>query len=755
MSFSGTALKDIHTKVSALYDNVDIAYALFFRDEDAALHMQWQNTAAANLIDEGDFSQPLFKLELMDCLSKQQPHTFDYAFSPSLTKMQFIATPFDDSSVLVQFYATPVAESFVPDDATKVDDNGVYQTLVESAKLGVVQWDILSDEVCYDERALQVFGMHKNKLGTSFQAFLAAIYQEDRTKVSDAIEEHLSADWPLNIEFRMVGENGTHNWVQFRGQALWAEDNTPIRLLASVEDISQRKYTEFELKQRESLIEQMIDALPLSIDLKDAQGCYRFFNREAERSKGMKRQELIGRTDFEVYSKEEAQHTALEESRVYESGRLTITEQEHEDGHGWILLGKIPITMLLPNNLTQIWILSFSLDITERKQMEDALKKANKIAEEAAQSKATFLSVMSHEIRTPLNSVIGNAGFLLNENLDDGMAEHVEMIKHSGEHLLHLINDILDFNKLEAGKVELIEEPFNLIQQVQNVLKMSATNAKQKQIEFKTDIADDIQDIYFGDEGRIRQILLNLIGNAVKFTRDGSITVRLFLKQDSNKLRFEIIDTGIGVSAENIPKLFSEFSQAEASTANNYGGSGLGLAICKKLVEAMDGEIGINSKVGVGSTFWFEIPSKPSNQTTTSKTYEKPSLDVENLTILVAEDNLPNQFLIKTVLSKLGHQVVIANNGKEALEALHSEKVNFDLVLMDMQMPEMDGLQATREIRLSEVQKINQIPIIALTANAYTEAYDAVMSSGMNACLTKPLVIDDLKAALNQWGGNK
>jgi len=413
------------------------------------------------------------------------------------------------------------------------------------------------------------------------------------------------------------------------------------------------------------------------------------------------------------------------------------------------------------NQNYETWLLSFALDITERKKMEEELKSARNIAEQAAKAKADFLSVMSHEIRTPLNSVIGNASLLLSEDLDSHLAEHVEMIKRSGDHLLYLINDILDFNKLEAGKVQLEQRPFSLPQQVQTVIEMSVTNAKLKHIDLTSEISEELNSHYLGDEGRLRQVLLNLVGNAIKFTSAGGVAIsvfpgKAFLKNNTSgtvgSVRFEVKDSGIGISEENIPKLFAEFSQADSSTSRRFGGSGLGLSISKKLVEAMNGEIGIVSTEGVGSTFWFEIPLKKSEevvQTTAEVLTEE--LDIKPLSVLVAEDNLPNQFLIKTILSKLGHHVEIANNGLEAYEMMQDSNNVFDLVLMDMQMPEMNGLESTQHIRMLPGHEGN-VPIIALSANSYEESYEAVIASGMNDYLSKPVNIEALKKTLAKWG---
>ncbi|MDX1353551.1 MAG: ATP-binding protein, partial [Thiomicrorhabdus sp.] len=595
----------------------------------------------------------------------------------------------------------------------------------------------------------------------SYDQLIGRIYQKDVDAVVGAIDDHLEHKWPLKVEFRMLNNHQQFEWIYMTGQAQWQGDKA-IRLAGTLTNISDRKKIEQQLKQREWLIEQMIDALPISIYVKDAQGCYQFFNKEAEKLTGKRRGQMLGRTDFEVYPIPFALKQATKDKEIQATEKVVLFEEEalfNEQKH-WLLFGKVPVHIKQFDQSYETWLLSFALDITERKEMEEELKTARTIAEQAAKAKADFLSVMSHEIRTPLNSVIGNSSLLLSEELDPHLAEHIEMIKRSGDHLLYLINDILDFNKLEAGKVELEQRPFDLSQQVQTVLEMSMTNAKLKHIYLNAKLSDELDGHYLGDEGRLRQVLLNLVGNAIKFTDTGGVELAVFLKQPlaSNNedsaiktVRFEVTDTGIGIAEENIPKLFAEFSQADSSTSRRFGGSGLGLSISKKLVEAMQGEIGINSIEGKGSTFWFEIPLEVFKEPQTKRLAE--SRDVASfrpLSILVAEDNLPNQFLIKTILTKLGHSVEIANNGLEAYEIVQDSTKNFDLVLMDMQMPEMNGLESTQHIRMLPGH-LGNIPIVALSANSYEESYEAVIASGMNDYLSKPVNIETLKKTLAKW----
>lgn len=753
-------MKSFLKQVEELYRHLSIATAVFERDEDGVWQHRWQNDAAHSTWGTFDIiSDPVFKLELMDALSQVVPSVFDYQIPGAIEKYRFIATP-HENALLIQFLASRKENG--AGCATGEEKTGIHSLIIESSAFGIYDWDIEKDFVQLNQKAHEVFGVNGTIIGSSYNKLISRICEKDVEAVVNAIDDHLQHKWPLNVEFRILNNKQQFEWIYMTGQAQW-QDDKPIRLAGTLTNISNRKQAEQQLRQRELLIEQMIDALPISIYVKDAQGCYRFFNKEAENLTGKVRGQMLGRTDFEAYPITFAVKQATKDKEIQSTEKVVLFEEEaqfNEQTH-WMLHGKVPMHVKQFNQNYETWLLSFALDITERKKMEEELKAARNIAEQAAKAKADFLSVMSHEIRTPLNSVIGNASLLLSEDLDSHLAEHVEMIKRSGDHLLYLINDILDFNKLEAGKVQLEQRPFSLPQQVQTVIEMSVTNAKLKHIDLTSEISEELNSHYLGDEGRLRQVLLNLVGNAIKFTSSGGVAISVFPGKDFLKnntsgavgsVRFEVKDSGIGISEENIPKLFAEFSQADSSTSRRFGGSGLGLSISKKLVEAMNGEIGIVSTEGVGSTFWFEIPLKKSEevvQTTAEVLTEE--LDIKPLSVLVAEDNLPNQFLIKTILSKLGHHVEIANNGLEAYEMMQDSNNVFDLVLMDMQMPEMNGLESTQQIRMLPGHEGN-VPIIALSANSYEESYEAVIASGMNDYLSKPVNIEALKKTLAKWG---
>lgn len=401
--------------------------------------------------------------------------------------------------------------------------------------------------------------------------------------------------------------------------------------------------------------------------------------------------------------------------------------------------------------------------ITDLEATRRSLDTARRVAEEATRAKTEFLATMSHEIRTPMNAVLGMTTLLRDTTLTPDQRDCVDTLQASGDHLLTVINDILDFSKIEAGKLTLDYVDFSLAQCAAAAVRLLAARALEKGLRLRTEISPPTPDFVAGDVTRVRQVLVNLLANAVKFTDCGEITVHLsgHLRPDGHpEVTFAVRDTGIGIPPDRLGQLFRDFTQAESSTTRRYGGTGLGLAISRRLAELHGGTLTCESALGVGSCFRFTFVGRPASGTprppgSSNPPHAAPSLfDAQLATrhparILVAEDNPVNRDVLGRILKKLGYTPVFATDGRAAVDALHAAP--FDLVLMDIEMPLLNGLAATRALR-AELPADRQPIVAALTAHAYDGSRETFLAAGMDEILTKPIRIPELAALLARLG---
>jgi PAS domain S-box-containing protein len=529
----------------------------------------------------------------------------------------------------------------------------------------------------------------------------------------------------------------------------------------------------------------IVDAALDAVITMDEQGRITGWNPQAERTFGWSAGEAIGRTLSETI-------IPVPLRRAHERG----LERFRATGEGPVIGQRIEISALRRNGeefpvelaITSLpaeqghFFGAFVRDISERKRAEAELVQAKDAALHANRAKSEFLATMSHEIRTPMNGIIGFTDLLLDSNLDETQREHAETIRQSGQALLSLINDILDLSKIEAGKLDIEHVPFDARSAAAEVAGLLTAKAQERGLELLLDWPGATPAIAIGDSMRFRQVLINLTGNALKFTERGMVTIRAALADGPAALRIGVEDTGIGIAPEKLPSLFRKFTQADSSTTRRFGGTGLGLAISKQLVCLMGGEIGVESRPGEGSTFWFSLPladpsvrpepaaapatparptsSRPSPAALASPAPVTPSGLMampffQGVRVLIAEDQPVNQKLALKVLTRAGCEVDVAANGLEACEM--AEHHTYDLVFMDCHMPVRDGYEATLAIRaweaaaLAEGRPPRHLPVVALTASVLQADRERCQASGMDDFISKPFRPEQLHAALQRW----
>ncbi|PLA74273.1 hypothetical protein CYQ88_07070 [Hydrogenovibrio sp. SC-1] len=511
----------------------------------------------------------------------------------------------------------------------------------------------------------------------------------------------------------------------------------------------------FSLKNQQFALDQHA-----IVSITDPEGNITYVNDLFLKISGYSQQELLGQNHRLVKSDQHSRAFFANLWQTVKQGQVWHGEVKNKrkgGGYYWVNATIVPMYDAT-GKISQF--ISIRTDITGQKNLEASLKKAKIAADAASQAKSDFIATMSHEIRTPMNGIMGMTELLLDTDLSTDQREHLEAVRYSADALMTILNDILDFSKMEAGRFELQPHPFNLQQLCQGILTTLTAQAQRKGLQLTLSLDQRLNIHLIGDDARLRQILLNLLGNAVKFTEQGHCELKITLTsstasdQTKQTMLFEVMDTGPGIQASDQQNLFTEFSQADSSSTRTHGGTGLGLAICRRLLNLMQSDVALDSESGQGSRFYFTLTlpiNRESNETidTHIKSTDNETALSRPQQILLVEDNEVNRKIAMAVLKKNGYEVQHAHNGQEALDTLKQQ--SFDAVLMDMQMPVMDGLEATRLWREFENRyQLTPTPIIAMTANAMLEDKQRCFEAGMNGFISKPFKADTLRKTLSE-----
>ena len=621
---------------------------------------------------------------------------------------------------------------------------------------GVGQWrfNVATGHVYWSEEVYRIHGHAPGAIDPSYADVISAYHVDDQPILRALVQRAMDTGEGYDCRLRILRADGEQRLVTARARTEQDEAGKVVALFGVFQDITEADAAERNLAASEARYRLLAANASDIISVSRPDGRFSYVSPSVEAVMGYRPDEVVGRNFADFMHPDDVEATRARFMAYVEAG--TDTPSPHVRYRARRKDGEIIWVEAHPKAIRDadgrlIEFQDLIRDISHTKRLEDDLLEARDRAETAARAKAEFLANMSHELRTPLTSVIGFAGLLrARDDLPADAVLYANRIAVSSDALLSVINDVLDYSKLEADAVDLDPHPFNVRALADGAGGIVEKLCVEKGVSLVVRVADDLPDMLMGDEGRLRQVLLNFLSNAAKFTAQGEVRLTLsgVAGADGWRLRAEVSDSGIGIPEDRIAGLFERFSQADSSTTRLYGGTGLGLSISQRLIEMMGGQIGAWSRPGAGSTFWFEIgldeASAPADRI---EAQDRPAAG-EGGRVLVADDAPANRELVTILLSTLGYEVETVSNGAEAVEAVRNRA--YDLVLMDVHMPVMDGLSATREIRGSS-GAVADIPILALTANIQADQIQACLEAGMNGHIAKPIHLDELAGSTSGW----
>jgi PAS domain S-box-containing protein len=692
-----------------------------------------------------------------DCLVSETGQPVEYEFVEQKYQHTFLRKKsplFDESGSI---YALCVFALDITDAKTMTqqlhEKDLMWKFAIEGVGDGLWDWNMQTNDVYFSPIWKGMLGYHQDELMNTIDTWQDLLHAEDKASATKTLKAYLNGNTEYyRNEFRLRCKNGLYKWILARGMVINKDDDgKPLRMIGTHSDISLRKETEKQL----TLSDTALNMINQGVVISDSTQQITWTNKAFEELTGYQQAEILGKTCRFLQGPLSAPETIKQIKIALDKQKNFFGDIINYRKDGTIFWQELTILPIVNAQAKLTNFMSISRDITEQKKLESDLRQGQRQAEQANQVKSQFLAMMSHEIRTPLNAILGMQDLLINTPLNTQQAEYLKYAAEGGALLLRLINDILDLTKVESGKLALETLDFDAASFIEVCMELLAPKAQEKGLELHTIIAPEVDTWISGDPYRFRQIILNLVSNAIKFTEKGSVTVKLSADSSSDKtclLLVEVIDTGIGIPEDLQSGLFEVFVQADPSDTRKYGGSGLGLAISKRLINLWGGQIGLDSTPYVGSRFWFTVgtlAAKP-KQTPMIKALQEGTNTANTFCahILLVEDSLINQAVMAAMLRNAGHLVDLADSGTKGIEAA-SEK-HYDIILMDVSMPDMSGMEATAIIRqLGGAAAL--VPIIAITAHALAGYQEMCLASGMNGYATKPISQKDLLALVTTW----